>query len=361
MRLLNRYLLRHWGRFFFLALATFVGIYLLVDFFEKVDDFIEHRAPLTLYLTYFLNKIPLIVSQVSPLAMLMGMFMTLGSLSRSNELTALSACGVSLLRLTAPLLGVAALFSLLVLASNEYLVPLCLKKTNHIWHNEMKGKPEATSRQDRLWVREGNQLINIRLAFPDQQLLQGITSYTLGPHFNLLSRSDAAQATFAAGAGWTCDDVIVRNVAADSGHLVAVDQQDQARLALTRTPEDFKVSLQKNEEMGYGELRALAQKLQAEGYDATRYRVDMQSRLATPFANIIMAFLGIPFALQRGRGSSLAMGVTISIGIGIVFFLIQATLLAFGYSGVLPAVIAVWAPNLLFSLLGLWLLLSTGD
>ena len=118
MTILNRYILSIYIRIFFLASATFVGIYLLVDFFEKVDNFIEHGASASQYLLYFGNKIPLIISQVTPLAVLMAVFMTVGGLTRTNELTAMKSCGLSLLRMTWPLLLASLLTAMAILAIN---------------------------------------------------------------------------------------------------------------------------------------------------------------------------------------------------------------------------------------------------
>lgn len=79
MTLIQRYLLTTFTKITSLSLAAFVGIYLLVDFFEKVDDFLEHEAQAHLYLSYFAWKIPLIISQMLPLTILMGTFLTLGA------------------------------------------------------------------------------------------------------------------------------------------------------------------------------------------------------------------------------------------------------------------------------------------
>ena len=87
----------------------------------------------------------------------------------------------------------------------------------------------------------------------------------------------------------------------------------------------------------------------------------MMARLATPFTSLIMAFLGIPFALQKGRNANLAMGVALSVAVGVSFYLLQAMLIAFGYSAVIPPWVAAWAPNVLFMLIGIWLLLSSRD
>jgi len=358
--LLNRYILSAFARTFGLALAAFAGIYLLVDFFERVDDFIEHHAHISQYLLYFTSKIPMIATQIAPMAVLMGVFMTLGALSRNSELTAMRAGGISLWRLTAPLLATALLIAGLIQVINEYVVPLSAQKVNYILHTQVRGKPQLVVRRDRLWFREGGAIVNVRLALPEKNSLQGVTIFRIGEDFQLHSRIDAPQATYTSGV-WMFEDVTVRQFSADLDTPPVVEHFARKPIELTKTPDDFRVAERKNEELGFRELRKMAKKLAEEGYDATRYRVDMHARLATPFASLIMAFLGIPFALQKKRGASLAMGITISVAIGITYHIIQAMLLAFGYSAVLPAAVAAWAPNLLFGLLGIWLLLMVRE
>lgn len=360
MKLLHRYILQGFFRIFGLALATFVGIYLLVDFFEKVDQFLANNATIGQYVGYFLVKIPLIATQVTPLAVLMAVFMTLGTLSRSNEITAMRSGGLSLMRISAPLVAVSLLISLLVMASSEFLTPLCARKSNHMLHTEVRGKPEISYRRDRIWFREGSQLINIRLANPEQGLLQGLTIYQLGADDLLVKRIDAQSARFL-DQGWQLENGAVRSFEGAGGGLSSLEHFDTLALPLSKTPKDFQVIETRKEELGFRELRALAIKFLAEGYDATRYRVDMHARLATPFACLIMAFLGIPFALQKGRHSSIALGIAVSVAIGVGFFIIQSIALALGYSSILPPLVAAWSANLLFSLFGLWLILSVRE
>ena len=105
----------------------------------------------------------------------------------------------------------------------------------------------------------------------------------------------------------------------------------------------------------------MAKTLEQEGYDSTRQRVDMHSRLAAPFTCLIMGFLGIPFALQRGRNSNIAMGIGLSLGIGVFYFIIQSLVIAFGYSNAIPPLFAAWSANFIFLLLGVWLLLNVQE
>ncbi len=360
MNLLNRYILGAFFRVFALSLGAFVGIYLLVEFFEKVDDFIEHHAPASDYLVYFGTKIPLILTQVTPLAVLLAAFMTLGGFSRTNELTAMRAGGISLWRISAPLLGVGLAVSVTVLALAEYVVPAAAAKANHTLEVSVRGKTVESLKRENVWFREGQTIIHVDIAVPEEYKLTGIRSYLMDDQFRILSRFDAPRAEFRAG-GWVAEDAIIRHFDPDTGELVAMERHATTGVAMERSPKEFEATAIRNDEMTFRELRRLAQRLQEEGYEAARYRVDLQARLATPFSNLIMAFLGIPFALKKGRGTSLAIGISIALAIGLTYYLLQSFLMAFGYAAALPPAVAAWAPNLLFLLLGVWLLLSVRE
>ena len=357
MTLISRYLLGTFGRIFCLALTAFVGLYLLVDFFERVDDFIEHGAAAHLYLKYFLYKIPFITVQVVPLACLLAVFMTLGGFSRTNELTAMHGAGISLLRITLPLLGSGLLISLLTLLTAEYVVPTCVKRATMVFSGEVQGRSAVVFKRNRIWLREGNRIVHIRLAEPESGQLQGVSLFSLDRRFTLTGRQDAAQATYT-DRHWLAPSLIDRRF--NRGRLLYSRVAEDQTLDLSLTPADFRVpGSKRNEDLGYRQLRKLVTRLRAEGYDPTRFEVDMNARLATPFASLIMAFLGIPFALRKGRDSGLALGVAMSVMIGVVYFILQAILLAFGYSAALPPLLAAWAANLLFFLFGCWLFLGT--
>jgi lipopolysaccharide export system permease protein len=353
--LLTRYTLAFFYRFFFLSLGSFTGLYLLIEFFEKVDNFVRKNAVLSQYLFYFLGKIPMIVTQVVPLAVLMGVFMTIGTLSHSNELTAMRVGGMSLPRITLPLLTMGLIISLTVLAANEWLVPITTKEANRIYRFDLEKEQQLTITRDKVWLKDGNALVNIRIVIPGQNLLQGISIQELYENGRPATRIDAARATYSTGT-WQGEEITITRFSATSGEVVDVVKSAAATLPLTKNPKDFSAISERNDEMTISALAYMAQRVKKEGYDPTRYRVDLHGRLATPFASLIMAVLGIPFALQRGRGSSLAVGIAVSIFIGISYYLFQGMMLAIGYSGTIPILLAAWSPNALFGLLGITLL-----
>ena len=115
---------------FALTLGAFIAIYVIADFFDRFDTFLRHDASGGAIVRYFLFKIPLVVTQATPLAVLTGGIVGLGLLARQHEFVALRACGVSIWQMITPLLALAALISVAAFAWNESVVPY----SAHRWH-----------------------------------------------------------------------------------------------------------------------------------------------------------------------------------------------------------------------------------
>ena len=108
MTILFRYILREYSKIFGMCFSGLVTIYLVIDFFEKVRRFLRYESGIVPILTYFALKIPSISFQVAPFAILVATLLTLGLFARSNEITAMRSCGISLLWMTSPFLLFAA-------------------------------------------------------------------------------------------------------------------------------------------------------------------------------------------------------------------------------------------------------------
>jgi len=360
MKIFNRFLLQHFIRILSLCVAAFIGIYLLIDFFEKVDDFIDHQAAIGDYFIYLANSIPVIFVQILPLAILTTMVLTLGGLSRTNEITAMRACGISLWRIVQPLMALALLLSVLLLLLNEFVIPWNTKQLNTLLEIKLKGKSQVQLTRNEIWYRNNDQIINIAIVEPQKLRMQGITIFTFDEHQKIKKREDAAVAIYQHKA-WFAANVVERVFDPGSGDMLKVNRFKNVALPLDRTPEDFSGREDINNELNFRQLLTIARKLEQEGYDSTRQRVDMHNRIAAPFTCLIMGFLGIPFALQRGRNSNIALGIGLSLGIGVVFFIIQSLVTAFGYSNALPPIFAAWTTNFIFLLTGIWLLLNVKE
>jgi len=108
--------------------------------------------------------------------------------------------------------------------------------------------------------------------------------------------------------------------------------------------------------MNFVELRGYIQRLREGGHEVGKYLVDLYAKLAFPFAHLIMALVGIPFALSSPRGGRL-IGVGLCILLGLSYFLAHAAAVALARAEILPPIVAAWAANILFATLGLFLFL----
>lgn len=355
MRIVSRYIASTYLKVLALCAASFAAIYLTVDFLEKIARFTRSGGSALSITLFFLWKIPEILSQILPLAVLMATLLTLGLLARNSEITAMRGSGMSLARITAPILGVALAMSFLALAGGEFIVPRTYDKMKYVEDVLIaKKNPSAFFRQSNIWYRENALILQAKLYDPASVSLRGVTLWMTGPGMGPDQRIEAAAGVFR-NDRWLLKDVVVRVL---EGGGVRTMNVAELPVALQLKTADLKVLEKYADNMGFLDLRRYCRKLERGGYDVTRYRTQMHSRLSIPFASLIMAFLGIPFALRSGRTSGIAVGVGLSLGIGFGFYIVNALLLSFGQEGVIPPVVAAWAANTIFAAAAVWLTMT---
>ena len=172
-------------------------------------------------------------------------------------------------------------------------------------------------------------------------------------------RIEAEQATHLQDGRWQLANTVSWQFNPETRGVAAFERQKQLLLDLDRQPDEMLQFWHKPEELPFGKLLALTDKLRAEGYDPRPYQMESQARVARAAVPLIMVLVGIPFALQRGRNASFAFGVVVSLVIFLAYFVLSAIFTVLGSAAVLPPFIAAWAANLLMALVGTWLLLHT--
>jgi lipopolysaccharide export LptBFGC system permease protein LptF len=134
---------------------------------------------------------------------------------------------------------------------------------------------------------------------------------------------------------------------------------DQTTFAeIHEDPEYFKKENKQAQEMNFGQLDRYIRDLRQSGFDTMRLRVALWHKLAYPIIAIVMAVLAIPFALSMGRRGSLT-GIAVAIAVALTYFVVDGLFGAMGNVNYLPAPLAAWSSDLLFGLVGGYLLLRT--
>lgn len=140
MNLLQRYILIQFAKNILLLVLSFIALYILIDFFEKIDNFVEKGKPMSLVFRFFVLSIPLILEQMGPVCILLAGVVTLGVLNHSNELIALKAGGISLKQIAWPLMLAGLVASLFLLSFSQFVVPKTVTQTNEIWERDVRGR-----------------------------------------------------------------------------------------------------------------------------------------------------------------------------------------------------------------------------
>ncbi len=133
---------------------------------------------------------------------------------------------------------------------------------------------------------------------------------------------------------------------------------ERKEIDLNKQPEDFQSVALKTDQSTAAELQSYIQRLSDEGFDPTRYEVDLRAKEALAFANMIMILLGIPFALKDSRSAGIAWGVAISLGVALLYWIIFSMGLSLGRLMIFPPWMAAWSANFLFLIIGAYLFLN---
>ena len=353
MSILNRYIAVAWLRMLALCLGSFVAVYLVLDMMEKIPRFIRAGGAARDILAFFLFKLPEMLGQTASFSILMATLLTLGLLSRNSEITAMRSCGVSLFKISRPMLLLGLVASLLLLANTELIVPKSFENMERIERVAIKKQGvNAVFKRNNIWFRSDSMIVQAQMFDPKDKILRGVIIWTLDALMNPLSRIDAEAAEFQ-NERWILKKAVVKDFSRGQGF--ATQTVPAMEIALKLRIDDLKVLDNNADNLSYRKLKEYADNLRSGGYQAFRYLTMMHAKLSAPFAAFVMVVLGIPFALRNSRSGGIALGIGASVGIGFAYFVVNAVLLSYGRSGVLPPVVAAWGANIIFVLGGIWL------
>jgi len=232
----------------------------------------------------------------------------------------------------------------------EYVAPYTNREAVSIIKVRIMGRiPKHIKQRENMWVRGREGIYNIQVFEPGTAAMSGVTILQFDDDFKLKRRIDAARVRWSDD-GWVFTDGIIRKFG-DEGQI-GMERFRSRLIELPEGPDSFREIVRSTDEMNFGELRRHVRRIREEGYDATRYLVDLHSRLSLPMLNLITVLVGIGFALRSDRGGGMIRSIVQSVGVGLVYYLLFSSCLALGHSGAMPAFLAAWAPNILFTAFG---------
>ena len=357
MRILSRYVLRHFLPPATLGLLAFLAIFVVIDLADRLNGFLDRDVAAETILAYYLYYLPYILVLVLPMAMLLGSLFCMGGLSRHQELTAMKSAGISLYRIVLPVQAFSLLVSVGVVAFSDQVVPRANRHRAEI--------EPAGYRNERLSDLYG---ARSRVALVDQEgQVLSVGEYRPKDHVGetvvLHYRSDGAiYQTITAdrmrwdGDQWIFYDGVVRRFR-DSQPGYA-EFRTTTPEGLSIRPEDVASQVLSIDQMTNAGLREFIRRKNRYGGETDRERVGLHLRLAFPFASFVIVLFGVPLSSRtRPAGKPLLFGLCLLTSF-VYYGCIQAGR-AMGWNGLIPPFWGGWGANLLFLCVGAGLLVKT--
>lgn len=355
MKRLDRYILSLFLRNIVIMAIGFASLYLLIDFFEKIDNFMEKGKPLSLAFKYFLLSIPFILEQMGPVCILLAGVITLGLLNHNRELLALKASGIPLRRIVAPLLIAGLVFSGLLLTMSQFLLPSTIAVTNKIWNEEVRGRiPLGIFRNGRYYYRSRDGFYSFARPNPKADIFHHFSYSSWDENYRLTEMVAANMAFWNKGV-WVLKDGQVQKA---SGKDFPSEIFRTRRFDFPHKPSDFFIPQYRSLELSLTGLFLEASRAQTPE-EKSRAWAELYGRVFYILLGLPLLLLGLPLLLivYRKWGRDLSLAVPVSCGLAFGCWGLWATLQSFAKTGYLHPLFAATSVHLTIGILGLFLLL----
>lgn len=352
-KIIDRYIARKFMVTFFVALLLIIGIVIIFDVSERIDDFVENQAPLReIIFTYYLNFVPQFINMYSPLFVFITVIFLTSRLAANSEIIAVLSSGISYHRMMVPYIVSAALIALLSLGLNLYVIPESNLKVVEFSAKYIKHHNEYKHTNIHYQIAPG-EFVFVSSFRPWSNTAEKITLETVEGN-KLVSKLSAETAVWdSTYGGWHMKNYTVREYTAGLQDRVRTGAQLDTIIPLTVT--DFFRNEKTVVTLTIDQLNDLIDTQRMRGDEGVMYAlIEKHTRFALPFSAIILTIIGVTLSSRKKRG---ATGWNIGIGIALAFSYILFLRFSemFVFTGTLSPGIALWLPNVLYAIIAAFL------
>lgn len=355
MKIVDKCILKEILKYTGICMLIFITIYLIIDFLQKIDNFMEAGVTKGVIMRYFICKLPFIIVQMTPISLLISVIVAYSLMRKNNELIALQASGIGIRRVSLPALGLSFIMVVFSFLLSEFVVPYTSSKAEAIWNKDVrKGKYKRFFRRRHIWYKGNNSIYCIEYFNGKDKLMERAVFYFFDRNFSVVKRIQAEKVVWVDGMWIAKEAIIQTKKIGNPGY--DIERFDNIRINIPETPESFLRPVRRPEEMNYWQLKRFAEEIKREGYDAKRYFVDTYMKLSFPFINLVVVLVGIPAALKI-KGTGIPVSISIGVGICFLYIVCMGVFRSLGISGVIPPFLSAWMANIIFLLFGIHMMI----
>src|SRR5260370_277061 len=356
MRLLDRYVIRNFLQVYFYCIAGFISIWLIFDVSDNISTFIDEHVPLSLVLRYYGTQIPQVFIILLPVSLLLSLLFALRRMSRSNEIVSMLTAGVSLPRVLLPLIAIGLLTVAATMALNYSLAPHA-ELARKTFLSEAQSRPGRYIQGQIFRNRTDSRTWFIQNFLQRSNTFNNVQVLQQDANDNIVTNYVASRASYSPEAKtWDLENVKIVHYD-HAGNIV--DEQIYPSLKIehwSETPFRLGSANERAEFLSLPELREYLH-FNAD-FPATLlapFRTHLQYRLALPWTCLVVVCIAAPLGIgysRRGVLASVASAVILVFSMNFLTHLF----LALGEGDRISPLVAAWTPNLIFTLIGLYLL-----
>lgn len=354
MKKLDSYIVKKFLGTFFFAIVLIISIAVVFDIVEKIDDFAEKGAPMkAIILEYYLNFIPYFANLFTPLFVFIAVIFFTSKMAYDTEIIAILSSGVSFKRLMFPYFIGALIIAIISYILGGFIIPPANKTRLHFENVYIKNRKEETRSNIHMQISPG---VFAYIGSKFNQSTKSGTNFTLEKFEDnlLVSKLTARSITFDSIKNkWIANNYTLRTF--KEGRDSDIKEGVKLDTTLNMRPSDFKVERKFHETMNNIELNQYINEQRSRGVgNIEEFVIENYSRTASPFSAFILTLIGVSLASRKVRGG---MGLHIGIGIGLsfIYILFMTVSKTFAISGGTNPLFAVWLPNIVFAVVGVYL------
>ncbi|MGE0077149.1 MAG: LptF/LptG family permease [Bacteroidales bacterium] len=352
MKILDLYIIRKFIGTYFYAILLIVGIAVIFDISEKIDDFMEKGAPLSdIIFRYYLNFIPYFANLFSSLFTFIAVIFFTSKMAYNTEIIAILSSGVSFKRLMYPYLVSAAIIAIFSFMLNSFIIPPANGVRIDFENKYIKKPYESSERNIHRQVRPG--IFVYMRSFNSYSKIGYNMSIERFENGELKSKliSDYAQWD-STKQKWTAKKYYIREYQ-KSGETITNGESIDTSIYIT--PKDFNRRINVIETMNLFQLNNFIAEQKLQGADNIEMLlIEKYSRFAYPFSAFILTLIGVSLSSRKVRGGiGLHIGLGLAISFTYILFMRFSTMFAVG--GHLSPLLSVWLPNFIFAFVAIGL------
>lgn len=360
MKIIDRYILRHFIQNLVFGILCFIIIFVLVDLFENLDKFLDNKVQGDIVFRYYLNFLPEIIKLIAPVGMLLASLFTISRFISYSELVAMKSAGISIYRYILPIFIFGIAITAFSVYFNGWIVPKSNTKKIEI-ENKYLGKSQQLQQVQNLYFQDKkNKIITISNYDKINKICYQASIFVFKPDnlSELMFRVDAKQMNWNDSKNeWEMVDAYERYFPdTREEKIVHSDMKLLSQIenikSVTITPDLILKRQIKPEEMNLSDFRQYIDNIRESGLDVSKAEVDYYSIISFPFASLVTILFGVSISSNKRKGGA-ALQFGISLIVSFIYLGFVKISQVFGYNGDINPVITAWLANVIFLLISL--------